>query len=358
MDDHVAKLIVEDFHRALNVDTGMVAKMIAEIHPAGLRKPWILVIVPGAMALHRKCQTQNIVLVLLFLTFKLHHGVHQLRMSLRSQSKGSTMDLRAERANHRMGGAPDHVAFRAGHKVGGNVRAGNLHCGDVFLSALFIFNFFHIQMYEKRAITLCFIVMLLYFWALFLKAHLGDGAEVWCIEREALWAAMDAVLGSSVTLAVFFAGRISVFLGLVRISVRCAMSLCELKTAVAALEEMAFRRDIHLACFHQCKHLTLLFLGILFRFRAGIVGAAFAAAMRGLASFAHILLSHIVFALKCEEAKRAIQANLANHGGVIHGLWQLLVWRSLLSIFYRKKGVSLFLFYFLLFYCFFGLDGI
>ena len=150
MDDHVAELIVEDFHRALNMDTGMVAEMIAEIHPAGLGKPWILVIVPEAMALHRKCQAQDIVLILLFLTLKLHHGVHQLRVSLWSQSKGSTMDLRAERANHRMSGAPDHVAFRAGHKVGGDVRAGNLHRGDIFLSALFIFNFFHLQIQEKR----------------------------------------------------------------------------------------------------------------------------------------------------------------------------------------------------------------
>jgi hypothetical protein len=175
-------------------------------------------------------------------------------------------------------------------------------------------------MYEKRAFTLCFIVMLLYFWALFLKAHFGDRAEVRCVEREALRAAMDTILGSSVALAVFLAGGISVFLGLVRIGVRRALSLCELETAVAALEEMAFRRDIHLARLHQREHLTLLLLVLLFRFRAGIVGAAFAAAMRGLASFAHILLSHIVLALKCEEAKGAVQANLANHGGVIHGL--------------------------------------
>ena len=53
-----------------------------------------------------------------------------------------------------MGGAPDHVALRAGHKVGGDVRAGNLHCGDVFLSALFIFNFFHLQIQEKRVVSL------------------------------------------------------------------------------------------------------------------------------------------------------------------------------------------------------------
>jgi hypothetical protein len=165
-----------------------------------------------------------------------------------------------------------------------------------------------------------FIVILLCFWALFLKAHLGDGAEVWRVEREALWASMNAVLGSSVALAVFVAGGISVFLGLVLISMRRALSLCELKTTVAALEEMSFRRDIHLACLHQCKHHAFLFLGLLFRFWAGIVGAAFAAAMCGLTSFAHILLSHIVLALKCEEAKRAVQANVANHGGVIHGL--------------------------------------
>jgi hypothetical protein len=63
------------------------------------------------------------------------------------------MDLRAERANHRMGGAPDHVAFRAGHKVGGDVRAGNLHCGDTLSLLLFIFNFFHLQIKEKRAFT-------------------------------------------------------------------------------------------------------------------------------------------------------------------------------------------------------------
>ena len=100
MDDHVAELIVEDFHRAHDVVTGMVAEMITEIHPAGLGKPWILVIVPEAMALHRKCQAQDIVLVLLFLTFELHHGVHQLHVSLRSQAKGSAMDLCAERANH------------------------------------------------------------------------------------------------------------------------------------------------------------------------------------------------------------------------------------------------------------------
>jgi hypothetical protein len=49
-----------------------------------------------------------------------------------------------------MGRAPDHVAFRAGHKVGGNVRAGNLHCGDVFLSAHFIFNFFPFTNKRKR----------------------------------------------------------------------------------------------------------------------------------------------------------------------------------------------------------------
>jgi hypothetical protein len=46
---------------------------------------------------------------------------------------------------------------------------------------------------------------------------------------------------------------------------------------------------------------------------------------------------------------------MADHGGVIHGLWQLLVWRFLFSIFYRKKGGSLFSFLFLIFYCFFGL---
>jgi len=197
-----------------------------------------------------------------------------------------------------------------------------------------------------------FIVILLCFWALFLKAHLGYGAEVRCVECEAHGAAMNTVLGSSIALTVFLAGGISVFLGLVLISVRRTMSLCELETAVAALEEMAFRWDIHLARLHQREHLTLLFLGILFCFRAGIVGAAFTAAMRGLASFAHILLSHIVLALKCKEAKRAVQANLANHGGVIHGLWQLLVWQFLFSIFYRKKGCFpffLFIFNFLLF---------
>ena len=142
MDDHVAELIVEDFHRALNMGTRMITKILAEIHPAGLGKPRILVIVPDAMALHRKCQAQDIVLILLFLTLKLHHGVHQLHVSLRSQVKGSAMDLRAERADHRMGGAPDHVAFRAGHKVGGDVRAGNLHCGDTLSLLHFIFNFF------------------------------------------------------------------------------------------------------------------------------------------------------------------------------------------------------------------------
>jgi len=160
MDDHVAELIVEDFHRAHNVNTGMVAKILAEIHPAGLGKPWILVIVPEAMALHCKCQAQDIVLVLLFLTFELHHGVHQLHVSLRSQSKGSAMDLCAERANHRMSRAPDHVAFRAGHKVGGNVRAGNLHCGDVLLSSHSVFNFFHLQIKEKGGFPFFFFFFL------------------------------------------------------------------------------------------------------------------------------------------------------------------------------------------------------
>jgi hypothetical protein len=53
-----------------------------------------------------------------------------------------------------MGGAPDHVAFRAGHKVGGDVRAGNLHCGDTFLSALFIFNFFPFTNKRKKGVSL------------------------------------------------------------------------------------------------------------------------------------------------------------------------------------------------------------
>jgi hypothetical protein len=67
--------------------------------------------------------------------------------------------------------------------------------------------------------------------------------------------------------------------------------------------------------------------------------------MRGLASFAHILLSHIVLALADEKAILAIQANLADHGWVIHGLWQLLVWRFPFSIFYRKKGCFPFFFF-------------
>jgi hypothetical protein len=102
-------------------------------------------------------------------------------------------------------------------------------------------------MYEKRALPFVFIVILLYFWALFLKALLGDHAEVGRVEREALRAAMNAVLGSSVAFAVFVAGGISVFLGLVLIGMRRTLSLGELETAVAALEEIAFRRDIHLA---------------------------------------------------------------------------------------------------------------
>jgi hypothetical protein len=53
-----------------------------------------------------------------------------------------------------MGGAPDHVAFRAGHKVGGDVRAGNLHCGDVFLSAHFVFNFFPLTHTRKKGVSL------------------------------------------------------------------------------------------------------------------------------------------------------------------------------------------------------------
>jgi hypothetical protein len=199
---------------------------------------------------------------------------------------------------------------------------------------------------KKGQLPFVFIVILLCFWALFLKAHLGDRSKVWRVEREALWAAMNTVLGSSVALAVFLAGGISVFLGLVRIGVRRALSLCKLETAVATLEEMAFRRDIHLARLHQRKHRAFLFLGLLFRFWAGIVGAAFAAAMCGLAPFAHILLSHIVLALKCEEAKRAVQANVANHGGVIHGLWQLLVWRFPFSIFIKKRGFPFFFLFF------------
>jgi hypothetical protein len=53
-----------------------------------------------------------------------------------------------------MGRAPDHVAFRAGHKVGGNVRAGNLHRGDVFLLAHFIFNFFPFTNKRKKGVSL------------------------------------------------------------------------------------------------------------------------------------------------------------------------------------------------------------
>ena len=64
------------------------------------------------------------------------------------------MDLCAERANHRMGGAPDHVALRAGHKVGGNVRAGNLHGGDTLSLLPFHFQFFPLTNTRKKGVSL------------------------------------------------------------------------------------------------------------------------------------------------------------------------------------------------------------
>ena len=72
------------------------------------------------------------------------------------------MDLRAERANHRMGRAPYHVALRACHKVGGNVRAGNLHGGDVLSLLHFIFNFFHLQIQEKRGVPFFLCIFLIF----------------------------------------------------------------------------------------------------------------------------------------------------------------------------------------------------
>jgi hypothetical protein len=74
---------------------------------------------------------------------------------------------------------------------------------------------------KKREFTLCFIVIFKFL------LHFGDRAEVSRVEREAHWASMNTVLGSSVAFAVFLAGGISVFLGLVLISMRRALSLCE-----------------------------------------------------------------------------------------------------------------------------------
>ena len=129
-DDSLLELSLEDFHCPFDVRSGIVEMILAENHPAGLRIPRVLLVVPGTIVLHGKREAHEFALVLvLFLVSEIAHRVHQRRGSQRVQLERKSVALTAARATRRIDGAPDHATDLASHKVGGNSRAVDFfHC--------------------------------------------------------------------------------------------------------------------------------------------------------------------------------------------------------------------------------------
>ena len=85
-----------------------------------------------------------------------------------------------------------------------------------------------------------------------------------CIERKARRAAMNAVLGSYITLTVFHTGRPAILLRNVLVCVRCTLKLRKLEPTVATLEKRAvYSFNNRLFFFFRLWRIAFIFLTIL-----------------------------------------------------------------------------------------------
>jgi hypothetical protein len=112
---------------------------------------------------------------------------------------------------------------------------------------------------------------------------------------------------------------------------RRALSLRELEAAVATLEECALRSDIH-AIREHLQHFFLLF----FRSRTRVIRATLTATVRDFATLAGACFFYEVRAFKYNKARRAVEANLADQIGVIHGLIVTLLLAALSFNFFHS----------------------
>lgn len=113
------------------------------------------------------------------------------------------------------------------------------------------------------------------------------------VERQAHRAAVNVVLVRSLALAIVNTGRTIT-------NVRRTLTLRELETAVAALEERALSSAL--------RQLFDFLLGS----RTRIRGATLAAAVRDLASLTGTCFFYEVRAFEHDKARRAVEANLAD----------------------------------------------